>query len=291
MTGAREIVETARAQRGVCLGDIVFVRLRDATVRHTKLERLATSNNFPVEHLPEALNQEQAFQTAMRRLSAKGYLVRPVVKDEKAIVWAAVKEEVDKDAQELAYQQETRLAYLRGEERTHYEHPQHKIATEAEQAYQELIGAVTTDRIRAMVTTVCSQVGSGIPIGTEWFVPSASAELLRQMKGVIESLGNSELWLLPIHDSQDACSALNSAVRATIEEQIRELQEEIREFTSDTRQSTIETRIDRFAELRSKAELYAGILQVTHEDLTDTIGRMERKLSGLLGIGGGDEQD
>ncbi len=281
-------VISAAGHAGPHLGDVVFIRLWQATAPRAELERLARRHRFPVDLLPQGMTAEQAWQHACRTTHVDGYLLRPITKDDKSIVWGAVREDVDPSETDLDYALESRLALLRASKQTVFETPTHPVCIAIDQAYQAVNGAITTDHIRAMVKRVCREAG-GVPIGSEFFVPGEHAELLRAMRSVVESLGQSQLWLLPIHDTGDSRDTINRAVRASMEEDLASLAQEIRSFDDETRTTTLERRLEKFDEIRGRANLYAGMLEVAHDDLITRIGKMETKIAAMIGVKGGSQ--
>lgn len=277
-----QVNAAVQSQAGPHIGDVVFVRLWLASAPLSRLERLADEHGFPKSYLPKGLSPDQAWQHACRTTRVDGYLLRPIAKDEKAIVWGAVREDVDPDETDLDYALESRLALLRATEQTVFEDPQHPVCQAIAASYGDALDSITTEHIRAMVKRVCRDNG-GVTIGTEFFVPGQHATLLRAMKAVVESLGDSQLWLLPIHDTGESRETIDRAARADLQSEITSLASEIAAFDDSTKATTLERRLERFAELRDRAQLYAGILSVTHDDLTNKITELETTVAGLIG--------
>lgn len=279
---ARE-VRDAMSGAGPHLGDVVFLRLWNANAPRVQLEAIADRHGFPKDLLPAGMSAEQAWQRACRSTKVDGYLIRPIAKTDKAITWGAVREDVDAAQTDLDYALETRFALLRANEATVYESQAHPVASAVANCYTALLGSVTTDQIRAMVRKVCRSRG-GIAIGTEFFVPGAHATLLRAMQAVVEELGGSQLWLLPVHDSTESRQTLDRAMRSSLEDELTAIAKEIDSFDATTRATTLEARLEQFADLRSKATLYAGILETAHEDLNTRINQLQTKVREMIGI-------
>lgn len=280
---ADQIVQAGAGGPGAHLGDVVFLRLWQATCARSRLETIATSAGFPVDLLPPGMGAEQAFQHALRSARVDGYMLRPISKDDRAIVWGAVREDADAVNNDLDYNLESRIALLRANEAIVYEVPDHPACHEVAGRFATLNGSVTTEQIRAMVKRVCKG-RSGIPIGSDFFVPGTHAELLRAMKQVVEALGASQLWLLPIHDTAESRETIDRASRASLEDDLKALAQEIQEFDANTRGATMERRFERFAEIKQRASLYAGMLQVAHNDLLSNLDGMETRVRELIGV-------
>jgi len=278
----QQVARAVESQAGPHIGDVVFVRLWQAGASRARLERLADASGFPTSYLPKGLTPDQAWQHACRTTRVDGYLLRPIAKDDKAIVWGAVREDVDPDETDLDYALESRLALLRANSQTVFEHPAHPVCVAIDAAYRGALDSITTEHVRAMVKRVCRDNG-GVTIGTEFFVPGQHASLLRSMKNVVEQLGGSQLWLLPIHDTGESRETIDRAVRADLQDEITTLADEIAKFDDSTQESTLERRLERFSELRERARLYAGILTVTHDDLLTKVSELETTVARMIG--------
>lgn len=276
-------VRDAMSGAGPLLGDVVFLRLWNATAPRARLEAIADRHGFPTDLLPAGMTAEQAWQRACRTTKVDGYLIRTIAKTDKSLTWGAVREDIDVAQTDLDYALETRFALLRANEAAVYEDQQHPVADAVANCYTSLLGAVTTDQVRTMVRKVCRGRG-GIAIGTEFFVPGAHATLLRAMQAVVEELGGSQLWLLPVHDTADSRQTLDRAVRSNLEDDLTAIANEIESFDATTRATTLETRLEQFADLRNKASLYAGILETAHGDLNERINQLQTKVREMIGI-------
>jgi len=291
---ANEVIRAAQAQQqgGKHLGDIVFPRFRNATTKHADLVNMANANQFPEKLLPDGMNPDQAWQYACRRATGmEDHLLRQISKTKGEITWGLVREEKDEHNNILHYNQVSRLTLNRDTGNPTYSDPYNPHVRKVDAKFNELVGSVTTDDVRKMVVDVCKDK-SGVPVGTAWFVPAAHADLMRSMRAVVEQLGESEMWLLPIYDSEEARDSIGKATRADLQEQINEIKAEIEEFSAEqTRPSTLKRRLARFEELRKVAKLYAGMVQMVHTDLEEQIGKMEKTVADMLGLKQGSDSE
>lgn len=276
----------AQATGGTHLGDVVFLRLWQATTPRSQVGSVAASNGFPEDLLPDGLSAESAFLQAMRTTKLpEGWLLRHVAKTADEHVWDAVYERRDEAKQALEYPagDRIRLTFDRKANRLSCSQPNHQVAVTIQRAIASMTDAVTTRMLRRMANGVCKS-HDGIEIGTEWFVPARHSELMRAMRGLVNSLGDSRVWLLPVFDSDDSRDTLNQAVQTSIENDLQTLQKEIEDFTKDTRDFALERRLATFDEIRTKANLYKDILSVAQDDLLAKIGKMEEKVREMLGV-------
>jgi hypothetical protein len=286
MKSLKEIV--ARSNKaGRHLGDVAFFRMREATTLREQIDDLAKKAGYPIGLLPDGMDERSAFRAACKHCRVTGFILRQISDGgDKPIMWGAVKEKADQDAERLDYDFEVlfKIEDHKGAKPIVSE-PSHAVAKAWSAIYRKHVGSVSTDQIRMMVKRVC-RARSAVPMGSGFFVPAEHRDFLRSLQGLVEALGDSQLWLLPIHEDPDSNQTIDRAVRAGIEEEIVALAEEMEAWDVRTRPSTMERRLQEFDGLRSKANLYAGILKVSFEDLQKKIGRMEQKLQSLIVKGG-----
>jgi predicted nucleic acid-binding Zn-ribbon protein len=101
---------------------------------------------------------------------------------------------------------------------------------------------------------------------------------------VIEKLGESKMYLVPITATKEGQAALAQAAKASIEEELTALQTEMQQFiqTPPDRASTLMRRLEHFHDLRRRASLYQTVLQAQVEGLAENLSEMERQVHGLL---------
>jgi len=279
---AAQIVDSLQTA-GVHLGDLVFYRLWEATSPRERVLHIAGEVGFPEDLVPKGMDDDAAWTRAMRLVHEEGYLIRPVAKDAEHITWAVVAETADTTNNDLEYATTSRMTLHRKTGKRLYENRAHPVCKRVDSKFLELRGSVTTDQIRSTMKRICKD-NEGIPIGTEWFVPGNHAQLLRSMRDLVNRLGGSEVWLLPVHDTADTRDTLTGAFRSTMADELAALKREIEDFDETSRIDTLERRLETFESLRSRAALYEGMLEVAHDDLDKTIQRLQRKVSKMLGV-------
>jgi hypothetical protein len=286
-TTTQEIVDlTTKSARigGAHIGDICFPRFRGATVKRDVLIAKAQAVGFPEKYIPEAMDQEAAWLYTMRssHMGRQGFLVRPVSKTDGKIIFELVAEVCDKDGTARnEYRHISTLTLHRATGVAEYEVAMHAQVQILAMDYADAIGSVPTEKIRKMVCDTAAEL-NGVAVGTAWFVPAMHSETVQAMNQLIAGLGESELWLLPLYDSPESREGVNKAVRAGLEDKIREIRAEMESFTSDTRPSTMARRFETFTAIRDTAKLYADILEMTHEDLLLQVAELEGSLKQMI---------
>jgi hypothetical protein len=212
-----------------------------------------------------------------------GYLVRFISKSADSIVWALVREDKDVITNKVTYSQVTTITLNRNSGCV-CQDIYHVFAQNLVDQYHALVGAVCTEDVRKMVESTCKE-HDAVPVGTAFFVPAASAELMRSMQAFVNQLGESELWLLPVFDSVESRESIAKACKSDLQEQINDIRAEVAAFSvEETRPSTLERRLRKFDELRSKASLYASLVSSVHDDLLGDISALETTVSNMLNL-------
>ena len=280
-------IAAALTTQGSHLGDLIWWNLSDARIPRALLEHLWTGTGLALNLLPEPPSAEKALKTAVRecQMGKPDLLIRLGKESEVELVFALVRERKD-GAGNVEYHQEARVTLGRSGESVSTDDPQHSDVTHLVNTFHSLRHTHTADDVRrALVkalhafSAVSLREGGGI-----YWVPHPFAHQLRQLQSAIEQIGASRFYLLPVHDSADAAHSLGSVARGSLEEELTSLQEEIAQFQAEPpeRASTLERRLDAFAALRARADLYRDILSVQVDGLERHLAEMEATVSSLL---------
>jgi len=279
-------VAAALNTAGEHLGDLVWWNLADARIPRHVLERVWTGAGLDLALLPEPPSAEKAFKTAARecQVGKPDLLIRLGKDSESELVFALVRESRDGQGN-VNHTQETRVTLQRASERLIADDPQHPDVEALLRTFHELRHTHTADDVRrALVkalhafSAVSLREGGGI-----YWVPKPFAPQLRRLKDAIEQIGASRIYLLPVHESDDAAASLGTVARASIEDELVALQEEIRKFQEEPpRASTLERRLEAFDELRCRASLYRDILNVQVVGLEQSLHGLASTVSSLL---------
>lgn len=283
---ANDVIQTTKKngkEAGSYLGDIVFLSLLNATSPITIIEELAKKYNLDIP-LPKGIHAQGAFRIAVRKANVDGYLVREIIEDNEHIIWGAVAEDkdLDKGKEALAYDMESRVMLLKATGDIVLDEPSHPVASVIKREFSKYHDAIDSGLVRRWIKTYAKD-NNGIPIGSEWFVPSQH-ETLSKMRSVVNNLGASQMWLLPVFSNEDADDTLSKAASDSFKEDLTRLKDEVETFTEDSRLDAMENRLKKFGELKALASLYAGMLNVSYQSVQDQADKLEAHVKNLLGI-------
>lgn len=122
--------------------------------------------------------------------------------------------------------------------------------------------------------------------GGIWFVPSSdvATDLLPRLESFMGRIGDSYLAIAE-QTSPSAKRATAREVRAGLAAHIAELREQITEWKGkvrNPRKDAVDNMLEAFMDLRDRADLYAGALEVRLDDLRAEIGEMETMAKGFV---------
>jgi len=272
---------------GQPLGDLLWWELAAASVSRPDLVKLWVQGGLPTELLPEEPTAEKAFKTAARetQVGHPDRLFRVAMETEQEIVIGIVGEERDGTGG-LLYHQEARITLDRQSDTLQSDQPGNSLVQKLFARFGELKTLHTTDDIRRTITRTLDSFAAVTlrHMGGVYWVPAPYASALRQLQGVIEKLGESKMYLVPITATKEGQAALAQAAKASIEEELTALQTEMQQFiqTPPDRASTLMRRLEHFHDLRRRASLYQTVLQAQVEGLAENLSEMERQVHGLL---------
>ncbi len=280
-------IKHALNQGGAHLGDLLWWSLSDAAIDRVSLEWHWAAAGLAPGLLPEPPTSEKAFKLAAREaaLGQHDRLIRLSLENQSQIVFAVVEERKHLEGS-VSYFQETRILLDRATEKVSADDSNHDIAKSVSLSYERLRTTHTSDDVRrAVVRTINSFAAVALrESGGVYWIPTVYAQQLRQLQSAVEKIGQSKMYLLPVHDSADAARTLGDAALGSIQAELEQLKAEVDGFVAapPERPSTLARRFDAYEALRSRAQLYRDVLQVQVADLDQQLDGMTASVEQLL---------
>jgi len=218
--------------------------------------------------------------------------VRPISEDDKEIVYGFVDETKDKARKDLDYDVAAKLHFAKATD-TVMMRGSHAAAIEASQVFEHLNSHYISMDIRHAVLRALKMLGA-IALsrtGGTYLVPPSAIDTADKLGKVIEDLaGDTEFFTLVMYGDPVTKGSLARGAKRSLEEDLQTLQKEITDFTerANVRPTTLQHRVDDVRALKQRAELFADILSLKSEEITDSIKVAEASLLKLLGAA--DEQ-
>jgi hypothetical protein len=283
-------VEGLRSVLGIAgehLGDLVWWTLSEAAVSRATLETLWTGAGLSDALLPEPPTAEKALKTAVRtcQVGVPDKLIRLGKETEDELVFAIIDERRVGDGS-LEHHQEARVLLQRALAQLVLDVPDHGLAVRIKDAFEELRSTHTADDVRRMLVralkslaAVSLREGGGV-----YWVPRTFGDDVRRLEKAVGNLGSSKLSIIPVHNTPAAASTLGEVAKGSLETELAALQEELRAFQAEPpdRTSTLERRLEAFAALKTRAQLYRDVLKVQVDDLEGQLDAMGQAVEQLL---------
>ena len=115
--------------------------------------------------------------------------------------------------------------------------------------------------------------------GRIYYVPPGGLEAARTLQQFCQS-AHINLVLCEIESEQ--VEVIAEAVQETMAEQLQQLQEAAEQFDGTQKPSTYSNRLEEYAALKTKAELYQASLHIGIEQITKALETLETKAAGYL---------
>lgn len=287
MTAPLKLVSSALAHGSDHLGDLVWWSLADARVDRPLLEAFWRDAALDVGLLPEEPTAERALKQAVReaQVGQRERLIRLGLESETEVVFAIVRERRDATGN-VAYDQEARVHLDRSREVLTSDAPSHDLVQAVIAGFRALRTTHTADDVRRAIVKALGS-WSAVTLresGGIYWVPAPFASQARRLQAAVQRIGTSAMSVLPVHRSAEAEATLGEVARASIEDELAQLQTEIDAFmvTPPERASTLTRRLDAFEVLRDRAKLYRNVLAIQVTDLDHDLDRMAVTVEQLL---------
>jgi hypothetical protein len=283
-----EAIIGALATGGRHLGDLVFWTLADASVDRATFEARWAAAGLAPELLPEPPTTEKALKTAVREAAVgqQSRLIRLAVENEEILTFAVVLEEKHPETGTLTYAQEAKVSLDRAFGTVTTDNQGHEVTQSILTKFGRLRNTHGADDVRRTITRTLASFNAVTlrESGGIYWVPSPYAKQLRQLQTCIEQFGQSEVYLLPVHDSADASRTLGDVATQALQDELEALKTEVAAFVAHPpeRPTTLARRFDAFEQLRARAALYRDILAVQVKDLDSTLDGLTQSVETLL---------
>lgn len=271
------------------LGSLLWWSLSSNRISHPELEAMFEQNGLTRDYLPKAVKPAGAFRRAWRHAAsglASGLMLRRISESADELVVGLVEEHPDPTNKDLDYRVLSRISFDKAEGRIEAD-AEHSVVEEVRRLYRRHLDH-STDDIRAMLTAFLADAGISLrESGGVYFVPARFSTTLDAVCAVVEAAGGNTTFRLPVLDTPDGRSTLRDVANRSLDDEIRALEQELAGFDPDSvRVSTLERRVEAFDALRSRVQLFSGVLSFKAEAMLDRIAHLQAGLRGQLGAKG-----
>lgn len=280
------------------VADVIGWEIEAAHVPGAIMEGLADQYGVDRKLLPKVPDHETTYRRIMRTALSRGWLLRPVQRTGRELLWALVYEQTDTQASRVRHRQVAALRYHKDLDLLDVQVDEDDVvAQEARKQANALAMAYDTDRdhlitddLTVWLTGLIRGRWQGFSLrrhGGAYVVLAQHADEVRRVKRMVEHLPAAmhEFNLLPQVDSSDTIEAMRREAQHSLIAELADMRREVDGFDPNTvRASTLAARVDACKEVRAKLALYEGVLGTMQADLAALVGKLEDKVDALLGL-------
>lgn len=279
------LVDLQAKAGGPHVGDMVWWTLADADVERQALVLAWQTAGLDPDLLPEVPTPEKALRAAVRaaQTGLRDQLVRLSYEGPDALVFV-VKQEAKTLDHDTDYATLAKITL----DRTNGQLTVTGQADVTSKIQVEFTRLLATHTARDVMTTIVKSLRKWAAVslretGGIYWVPTTQKAKLLALQQAVQTIGKSQVYLVPVFGSPEASRSIGAAAAGTIEADLAALKAEIDGFLEEApRASTLTRRLDAFEDLRARADLYRTILGVTVDDLDARLADMTATVQTLL---------
>jgi hypothetical protein len=291
----------AAKKSGEQIGAIVYWACEGVSIESDKLKKVFQKHKLDeARWFPPPIESSVVFSKALREVKRDGHLstedgrvlIRPINKSDTEIVIGVVDETRDKAKQDLTYDVPCKVVFTKETDQrpasVAIKGKQHPAAVAIKQTFNDLKDKyITRDITRMLVRNIYRRMGSIClrSTGGVYFAPAAYTDEVQKHQDVVESLGGSEFYFIPIYGDAVTKNNLGRQVKRSLEEELKELQVKLQEFKTEKapRPDTAARRVEDFKALKDKVSMYSSMLSLKVGDLNQGIKDAAQGMKALLG--------
>lgn len=241
MEGIREQKIVGAKEGQGMIGHLFWYSIGSQLITREGLKEKFTSSNIIEEWLPNEIRISDAFRRATKEIQRKkeptsdpkkfqNFLVREVFSDNNYIQRNIVIETVDQSGKRLDYDPTGAILLLdKKQNQFSFAVPNEKniavksLAKEAEELYKKYSIYYSAQQIRVMVSKILGSLAPTQvrPNGGVYFVPVTYMQELKNLNSLVNSLENSEAFIVPLFDTTDNRAMINKKLLNDFEEAVK----------------------------------------------------------------------
>ena len=222
----------------------------------------------------------RAIQSTSVGLYKEGFLLRPIKRSSKEVVYGIVREQRDDSSERLDHDHEATLRWVDGPDAITV-HGSHPIAVRVADAYRDMRGKIVSEDWSAAITQFLESHGAvGVRgDGRVYWCPPQRVSEVKRLQSFLEEVG---IDLILAELEPETKGVVRNVVSESLEEQLEKLQAEVDEFTGLEKRSTFSRRLELYQKLRERAVLYRDALGVGVDKTQAVLAELEKKVAGML---------
>lgn len=264
------------------LGYNIWTHLHDTSVALATVVAAFAAHGFSEDLLREP-TERRAFSRAMKEHNRlrEGQLARKIRQTDEEIVYGIVHEEVDRDEEELDYQQTTVAKFDKDKKTVK---AKGELAKSISDSFQHNLGVVNSDDIRKFVRRLVRYLHgiSKRPTGGIYFIPASGKNQLIHAQKMIAELGFGKLYIERVWDGKMERANVWDNAEQEIGKMLDKAFKRIDKLSS--RVKCAENQQEKVEELKGFMDVYVGLLgqQAKADDLSTRFQEAASKVASKI---------
>lgn len=233
--------------------------------------------------MPDAPRMPKVVRNTLESIEKQGIITRIPNGDNNKVAYTLHKKEVDRVNVDLDLQKEQTIVYYKAEDRLEVKDEFHR--QEIMDLIAKYANTFTEDDVRAVVLSYLKAVNAVTmrDSGGIYFV--SDVDVRNRLRDFIVGNGGA-FYAIGIPDTDTDKSVMHEIVKTELENDLQLASEELKKFLADSgdkkRIDALESRVERFKEIKAKAELYKDLLSNDIEDLQAQIAVVTDEVKAAL---------
>lgn len=268
-------------------GAFVFARARGCEPRNPAdikplVEKYAIEESLIPSYSGDRTTIGRAITQATAGLTRQGYLVRPIKRASKEVIYGIVREKKDEVGQRLDHDFEATVTWQKEPDASIVQ-GDHAVAVQISDHYQQLRGKITASDWSSSITSFLD-ANDATPLrsdGRVYWVPPQRISAVVHFGEFLQEVG-IDLILCELQAEQR--QLVHDIAHQSLEDQLDALELEIESFDGTQKPSTYQRRLDEYQRLRNRAVLYQEALGVGVDRAKSVLTDLEVKVQEMLDV-------
>jgi len=224
----------------------------------------------------------RTLRTMIRKVAHEGWLCRPIKRDKKEVVYGIVKEKKDEIAETLDHDHEATFAWRATH--PHQIFGNHEVSVAINDEYQSLRDKIHGDDWTRTVVKYLVNGCSAQNIREEGIVYWVPPQMIKKVGRLNDFLTKFGVRVTCCEIESADVPMVQEVVQSNLDEELEKFEEEVNKFDGKQRSTVYTIRLQRYEELRKRANLYKSALGVAVDRISTSLDELESKVTTMLDL-------
>jgi len=250
---------------------------------------MALAHGVDEKVVPEYAGDRMVIFRVLRSQTLKqareGWLLRPITRSKQTVVYGITKERTNEADETIKHDYESKMSWRAEPDPSHIK-GEHAVAKDADAEYQQVRGKIVGDDWTAAVSSYfvghCKAVSLRGNEGVVYWCPPQSIADLRKLKTFLAETVGISIIIAEI-EAED-CKIAKDVATESLYDELEKMENEVKAFDGKERTTVFTLRLERYVELKKRANLYKAALGIGVDKVEKTLAELEQKVSTMLDI-------